>query len=86
MSNWGPSVICEVFVLGGVDPVEIRINKKQLSNAEHWYARMKGGKGSADSICIAVRKKYIDTYNTDPGFLQWEDLDIIVKAEVPAGV
>jgi hypothetical protein len=71
----------------GDNSVYIRINKKQLANAEHWYARMKGyGESSASAICIAVRKLYTNNYGVDPGFLSWEDLDIVVKEEVPAGV
>ena len=84
MSNLGPSVICEVFVLGGNEPIGIRLNKKQLANAKHWHARMKGGQESADAICGAVRNEYKTRYGIDPGFLFWEDLDIASMTEVPA--
>jgi hypothetical protein len=71
-------------VLDNPDSIEIRINKKQLANAERWYAIMRGGQESADAICKAVRDKFKIKMGIDPGFLEFQDINIFVKQEVLA--
>jgi hypothetical protein len=66
-------------------PVELVIDKEELSDAEQWHSFHEGTPEAALNICKMAVSKYTELYGVDPGHLEWEDLDIIVKIEVPAG-
>lgn len=86
LSNWGPSTICTVFVRGGNDKVEVRINTAQLERAQNEYARSKVGGTNMASIAIKVRLAYIQQNDFDPGWLDYDELKIVELRKLPAGV
>ncbi|MBP7820686.1 hypothetical protein KA043_01105 [Candidatus Saccharibacteria bacterium] len=86
MSKWGPSTICSVYIKNDAEPIEVRINTAQLKRAELEKVRMKGRHETDQaSICIKVREACKKQHGYDPGWLNYENLELLQLRDVPAG-
>jgi len=75
-----------VYIKNDAEPIEVRINTAQLKRAELEKVRMKGRHETDQaSICIKVREACKKQHGYDPGWLNYENLEILQLRDVPAG-
>lgn len=76
-----------MYIKGDSEPIEVRINSAQLKRAELEKVRQKGRHETDQaSICIKARESCKKQLGYDPGWLDYDNLEILQLRDVPAGV